>query len=246
MTVAYHGGDFHGFAPQPGLRTVGGTLTETLSRITGYDVDLTCAGRTDAGVHAWGQVLSTDLPAAKSDLDRLQRSLNMLCAPSIVVRDIEVVPVDFHARYSARSRLYRYCVLNRRVPDPFLEATSWWVPQTLDLHALVMACDPFIGRHDFTSFCKRDKGRTISPPSYERRVTDARWEEAGDGVLHFWIEANAFCHQMVRSIVGTLVDVGLGKIHAGDVRWIMLRKDRQAAGAVAPPQGLVLWEVGYP
>jgi tRNA pseudouridine38-40 synthase len=246
MVVAYDGSAFRGFAPQPDLDTVGGALTATIAQVTGQEVELTCAGRTDAGVHAWGQVVSFALGAPHPPLDRLQRSINKLRGPELVVRELTEAPPDFDARFSARSRIYRYTVLNRPVPDPFLARTAWWVSQPLDRHALILACDPFIGEHDFTSFCKRDKGRDLSPPSMRRRVYEASWEEgADDGVLHLWIEANAFCHQMVRAVVGTMVDAGRGKLHAGDILALLRARDRSAAGTLAPPQGLCLWEVRY-
>jgi tRNA pseudouridine38-40 synthase len=245
MTVAYDGTAFRGFAAQPDVPTVGGTLAETLERVTGQAVELVCAGRTDAGVHAWGQVVSFDLAAPHPPLDRLQRSINKLCGPALVVREIAAAEPDFHARFAARSRVYRYTVLNREVPDPFLAATSWWVTQPLDRHALVLACDPFIGEHDFTSFCKQDKGRDLSPPSMRRRVYEACWDDRGDGVLHLWIEANAFCHQMVRAVVGTMVDAGRGRVHAGDILAMLRARDRSASGTLAPPHGLCLWDVRY-
>jgi tRNA pseudouridine38-40 synthase len=263
MEVAYDGSAFHGFVIQPGLPTVEETLADTITRLTGAPIKLSCAGRTDAGVHARGQVVSFELPDDLSivetraleigieapisrrverrlELGWLQRGINKLCRPAIAVNDIQVVGDDFDARFSAQARRYRYTVLNRSVPDPFLAATSWWVSPPLDLHALVLACDPLIGEHDFTSFCKRPlKGGT------RRRVIDASWEDAGDGVLHFWIEANAFCHQMVRSIVGTVVEAGLIRKHAGDIMAIMAAQDRSLAGTPAPPHGLCLWEVRY-
>lgn len=246
LVVAYDGAGFHGFAAQPGLPTVGGTLAETIERVLGHPVELTCAGRTDAGVHGWGQVVSFDADAARFDPEKLRSAVNGLCGPAIVVRSASVAADGFDARFDARSRRYRYTVLNRPVPDPFLAATSWWVPQPLDLDRLRLGCDPLIGEHDFTSFCRSD-GRSLV-----RRVLDARWEavvedgeDGEDGVLRFWIEATAFCHQMVRSIVGTLVDVGLGKRTAADVAAALRARDRSAAGPVAPPHGLVLWHVRY-
>jgi tRNA pseudouridine38-40 synthase len=247
LLVAYDGSAFRGFAVQPGVPTVAGTLAAVIERVLRHPVELTCAGRTDAGVHAWGQVVTFDAAAPGSgsdrfDLHKLQHAVNRLCGPSIVVREAAVAADDFDARFSARRRRYRYTVLNRAVPDPFLAATSWHVPQPLDVDRLRLACDPLIGEHDFSSFCRRPKGEPDR--SLTRRVSDARWEPEDD-VLRFWIEANAFCHQMVRSIVGTLVDVGLGRRTAADVASALRAKRRDAAGPVAPPHGLVLWEVTY-
>jgi tRNA pseudouridine38-40 synthase len=246
LQVAYDGATFHGFAAQPGQATVGGTLARTLERVLGHDVELRCAGRTDRGVHAWGQVVSFDAAAERFDPGKVTAAVNGLCGPSIVVRRAEVAPDGFDARFDARARVYRYTVLNRLVPDPFLAATSWHVPQPLDLDRLRLGCDPLIGEHDFTSFCRRPKDDPDK--SMIRRVLDARWERdelAGEGVLRFWIEATAFCHQMVRSIVGTLVDVGLGKRTAADVGAALRAKRRDSAGQVAPPHGLCLWDVRY-
>jgi tRNA pseudouridine38-40 synthase len=245
LLVAYDGAGFHGFAAQPGLATVAGQLSRTIERVLGHPVELTCAGRTDAGVHAWGQVVSFDAAADRFDPERLRSSVNALCGPSLVVREAAVAPEGFDARFDAKSRVYRYTVLNRPVPDPFLAATSWHVPEPLDLARLALACDPLIGEHDFSSFCRKPKGKQ---PSMVRRVLDARWERdeaAGEGVLRCWIEATAFCHQMVRSIVGTLVDVGRGKRTAADVTAALRARSRSAAGPVAPPHGLCLWHVRY-
>jgi tRNA pseudouridine38-40 synthase len=247
--VAYDGAAFHGFAPNPGVTTVAGALHDALARITGGEVALTGAGRTDAGVHAWGQVVSVDLPA-DVDIDGLARRLTRMCAPSIVVREAAWAAPDFDARFSAVWRHYRYSVLNEPVPDPFLAATTWHVAQPLDLRLMQLGCDPLIGEHDFTSFCRAPKVPAGQPaPSAVRRVLLARWSETwserAGRVLRFDIRANAFCHQMVRSIVGTLVDVGLGRLHAGELRGRLQARDRRAAGQVAPPHGLCLWEVGY-
>jgi tRNA pseudouridine38-40 synthase len=127
------------------------------------------------------------------------------------------------------------------VPDPFRDRFTWWVPEPLDLRLLQLAADPFIGEHDFASFCRK------GPPgsSTVRRVTESRWVDEGDGVLRYEIRANAFCWQMVRSIVGTLVDAGLGKLRPGDMMAIIRAGERDAAGPLAPPRGLCLWDVGY-
>ena len=250
MTVAYDGTDFHGFAEADGVRTVMGDLRAAVETVVRVPVDPVGAGRTDAGVHGWGQVVSLDLPEG-TDLDDLQRRVNRMLAPSIAVREAAyTADPGFNARFSALWRHYRYHVLNHPVASPFEARTAWHVPQPLQVWAMQLACDPLIGEHDFSSFCRRPKvAEGVQAPSMHRRVLQASWSEVpGDvpGLLRFEIRANAFCHQMVRSIVGTLVEVGMGRLHAGDVRGILLRRDRQAAGKVAPPQGLVLWEVGYP
>jgi tRNA pseudouridine38-40 synthase len=256
--VAYDGSGFHGFAVQPDQPTVAGVLTAALERVLRHSVELTCAGRTDAGVHGWGQVVSFAAAADRFDPARLRRSVNRQCGPAVVLRSVSAAPEDFDARFSALSRRYRYTILSSPTPEPFLAATAWHVAKPLDLRALRLACDPLIGEHDFASFCRRPKGADpdAEPVSLVRRVLDARWEVAESGpdadgrgqrrLLHFWIEGNAFCHQMVRSVVGTLVDVGLGKRRAGELAGILRAADRSAASALAPPQGLCLWEVRYP
>jgi len=245
MVVAYDGTGFKGFAAQgPGVRTVAGVLEEAAQKVLGHPVKVTCAGRTDAGVRAWGQVVHFDSSRETEDLDLagLQRSLNRMLKTSVVVRAVNVAPSDFDARFSAVARRYRYTVVNTPTPDPFRASTAWHVKQPLDLRAMLAACDPFLGEHDFSSFCKKpdDPARTMV-----RKVHDATWHDLGEGVLRFDIEAQSFCHQMVRSIVGTIVDVGLGKLKAGDITWILRAKDRQFAGPVAPAHGLCLWEVLY-
>ena len=246
MTVAYDGRGFHGFASQPGtdVPTVGAALTEALGKVLRAPVNLRVAGRTDKGVHAWGQVVSFDAPAASFDPERVQRSVNTQLGPRIVVRDVALAPPGFDARRSALSRRYRYTVVNRPVPDPFLAATSWHVDAPLDLRAMRLACDPLIGEHDFTSFCRAP--RRVPDYSMVRRVLDAGWRDAGDGVLCFEIEASSFCQQMVRAVVGTMVAMGRGQRVAGEMASILRARCRAEAARVAPPHGLCLWAVRYP
>lgn len=244
MTLAYDGSQFHGMAANEGVRTVAGVVTEVLGRVLHHEVELHVAGRTDKGVHASGQVVSFDADAARLDPDALGRAVNAAWAPAVVARDVEVAPPEFDARFSAVARCYRYTVLNRPLPDPFLASTTWWVPQPLDLNALRLACDPLLGAHDFSSFCRRPKGNPDA--SLVRRVLDARWHDLGDGLLRFDVEAGAFCHQMVRSIVGTLVEMGRGARRPGEMSGILAARDRARAGRPAPPQGLNLWCVRYP
>ncbi|MFN8026421.1 MAG: tRNA pseudouridine(38-40) synthase TruA [Acidimicrobiia bacterium] len=246
LTVAYDGTDFHGFAAQRDQRTVAGELTVALAKVlrtTPEALDLTCAGRTDAGVHGWGQVVSLPIVASDEvDLDKVARSVSSQLGPEVVVREARWAEPGFDARHSAIWRSYRYTIVNRPVPDPFLARHAWWVPEPLDLRVLRMGADPFLGEHDFAAFCRKGpEGSTTV-----RRVLDSTWHDLGEGVLRYDIKATAFCWQMVRSIVGTLVDVGSGKLTPSDVVRIMRGGDRQAAGRVAPPHGLTLWEVGYP
>jgi len=251
MTLAYDGSRFHGMAENAGVPTVVGTIRPVLERVTGHPVSMAMAGRTDRGVHAWGQVVSFDVDAdavvsGRATPERLSRAVNRQCVPSIVVRDCAEVPDYFDARFSALSRTYRYTVLHRPIPDPFLAATSWWVPQELDLSRLRLGCDPLIGSHDFSSFCRRPRPVPGSvETSMVRRVIRAGWQDLGDGVLRFEITASAFCHQMVRSVVGTLVDMGRGQRRPGEMTSILAARDRAAAGGLAPPQGLCLWSVAY-
>jgi tRNA pseudouridine38-40 synthase len=246
LTVAYDGTDLHGFAASDGVPTVMGTLTSEIERIVRQPVDLVGAGRTDAGVHAWGQVVSGPIPL-DTDLSRLVHSLNRLCAPAISVRSAEWVDRDFSARFSAVSRTYRYAVWNVPAPNPLVARFSWHVAAPLDVDAMNASAADLLGDNDFSSFCRRPKVRDgRSEPSMVRRLTTARWVAGTQhGMLDFEITASAFCHQMVRSIVGTLVDVGLGRRAAASIAPTLVARDRQAAGQVAPPTGLVLWSVDY-
>ena len=241
LVVAYDGTEFRGYAAQPDVRTVEGTLSDALEKVLhGPAANLGCAGRTDAGVHAWGQVVSFDA-GTDLDVERVQKAINGMLAPEIVVRTAELVEPDFDARRSAKWRSYTYAVVNRPVPDPFLARYAWWVPEPIDLPALRLGADPFVGEHNFASFCRAGpEGSTTV-----RRVLSSRWVAAENGVLRYEIAATAFCWQMVRSIVGTLVDVGVGTFRPGDLMRIIRARDRAAAGRIAPPQGLCLWEVGY-
>ncbi len=261
LDVAYDGSAFHGFAENRDVTTVGGALREALERVLGEPVELTCAGRTDTGVHARGQVVTLDVgtPAlrelARRDrrgsgdgLRRLRDGLNALVGPAVAVTGVAAVDGDFDARFSARSRTYRYTVWCSEVPDPFLADRAWWVDQPLDLDAMAAASSVVVGEHDFSCFCRRPKPAPGgSEVSLVRRVLAAEWTEAADrpGLLTFTISATAFCHQMVRSITGMVVDVGRGRRSVDDVASALASRDRSRAGQLAPPHGLVLWEVGY-
>jgi tRNA pseudouridine(38-40) synthase len=176
LRVASDGSGFHGFAAQSGLPTVAGALSEALSRVARTPVSLTCAGRTDSGVHALGQVVHFDVPAERSaalDPTILVKSCNSQVGPAIVVREAGIAPDGFDARHSATARRYRYLVVNALVADPLLARLTWHVPGPLDVRAMAAAADALLGEHDFRAFCRRVPGTTPDDP-IPRRVIDAR------------------------------------------------------------------------
>ena len=245
MTIAYRGDQFSGFAATPGVSTVASTLEAALQQVMQEPAKVIPAGRTDAGVHAWGQEISLDLPD-RIEIDVLAKQLNALCGPSIVVRDARWTQPEFHARYSALWRSYRYTVLNTPMGNPFMVETAWHIVRPLKLRAMQLASDAIMGEQDFTAFCRKATRDDGSEKSMRRFVMKADWVDVGEGVLRFDITANAFCHQMVRSLVGTFIDIGLGKRPPSDMRGLLLSRDRTQTPPVAPPHGLCLWEVGYP
>lgn len=246
FTVAYDGTDFRGFAISAGVRSVLGELTTTLERIVRVPVELTGSGRTDAGVHAWGQVVTGRLPV-ETDLDRVTMSVNQMLRPEVALRDPAWVDDDFSARFSATSRSYRYEVWNDPAPNPLLARHVWHVGRSLDIESMNRAAADLVGDHDFSSFCRRPKpGPGYDEPRLVRRLLAARWERVeGSALLRFEITATSFCHQMVRSIVGTLVDVGAGRRTADSIPATLAALDRNSAGQVAPPTGLTLWAVSF-
>lgn len=243
MTVAYRGDRFRGWAENEGIRSVEATLRDALATVVRAPVALDVAGRTDAGVHADAQVVSTSLPAG-ADLDDIGHRVNAIAGPDISVLDIEAVEDGFHARFSAIARRYRYRVLTRDPPDPFRRDVTWHRPGRLDVATMNTAATSLVGEHDFTSFCRRPK----LPPdaSLVRRVEEATWSETSSDEAVFEVEANAFCHQMVRSVVGLLVAVGAGRFPPGHVGSVLEARDRAAARTdLAPPAGLSLVAVRY-
>ncbi len=290
LVMAYDGGGFKGFAPQPGLRTVAGELARAFDDMNITHSAFVCAGRTDAGVHARGQVVHVDV-AGPVDPGRLTRSLNRMLGSELVVSEVAEVGPDFDARHSAKARHYRYLIQNGPVADPLLARSVWNVPAPLDLAAMRSAADAFVGVHDFAAFCKRRKGSRggvavaesggsaddpdgpagsdgreliagrdagegiVGPDGREPIVREvlfvALHEESLEGIgvagglVVFEISARSFCHQMVRSIVGSLVWVALGRCTPADVYSLLRSGDRSRAIAVAPPQGLCLMRVDY-
>jgi tRNA pseudouridine38-40 synthase len=246
ILLAYNGGSFHGFAPSPGVRTVADVLSSAMELILRVPVALVGAGRTDTGVHGWGQVVSVDLDAS-TDLARLSMRINKFCGPEISIREIAWAEPGFHARFSATARHYRYHIWNDPSPHPLAADRAWHVRNPLALWALQAAGDPFLGQHDFSTFCRRPPDHPDGQPvSLVRNVTQVRWTRLGDTpMLRLEISATAFCHQMVRSLVGTMVEVGLHKRSVADVVRLLRARDRSQMRTVAPPHGLVLHRVSY-
>jgi tRNA pseudouridine38-40 synthase len=247
LLVAYDGGPYRGFAPQPGITTVAGALAAALGRLVGGDVSLTCAGRTDAGVHAAGQVVHADLPEdflATAGRTRVLRSLQRQLGPTVAVLDVKEAPAGFDARHSAVSRRYRYCLYCSSSPNPLVAATSWQVAPDLDLAPMRMAADCLLGEHDFSAFCRRGSRPDVSLVRRVGKLGFARGEDPR--MLYFEIEANAFCHQMVRSLVGTIVSVGEGKLTAAGMYETLRSGDRYRGSRLAPARGLCLMAVRYP
>lgn len=243
LTLAYDGTDFHGFQSQRGagrpLRTVQGVLEDVLTHIVGTPVAVTGAGRTDAGVHARGQVVTFATDGA-IPVERWTRLLNDRFPRDMVALSAQNVPPTFHPRYDAKRKIYRYTVETAPLPNIFTRRFSAHLGRALDTESMRRAASYFIGTHDFTSFSAARAAVT----SRVRTLYDVRLSREGS-LVHIWYEGNSFLQYMVRIITGTLVDVGLGRRAACDVPEILAAKDRTCAGPTMPPQGLTLWEVTY-
>jgi tRNA pseudouridine38-40 synthase len=218
-----------------------GALEDAISVVLREPVALTVAGRTDAGVHATGQVAHADLPAG-TDRDRLVRRLARLLPPDVRVRAVTAVPEEFDARFSALRRHYRYRVATAPYGAEPLRArdTLAW-PYPLDLDAVRAASDALLGEHDFAAFCKRREGATTV-----RALQGFIWTRDSDGVVEAVVSADAFCHSMVRSLMGALLDVGRGRRAVGWPAGLLQRTERASEVPVAPAHGLTLVAVDYP
>ena len=241
LDLAYDGTGFHGWARQrdPSVRTVEGSLIAALERVLRDDVRLSVAGRTDAGVHAAGQVASLVTTSSVAP-EKIQAAVNGALAPEIVVARAADVPAGFDARFSAHAREYRYAIDVAAWPDPFTARWTWHRPGGLALGPMRVASRTLVGEHDFASFC-RHPGAGRSTVRDLQRLSVAR---AGDR-FELRFRANAFLHQMVRALVGTLVAVGAGRLEPAAVEEILRRRDRAGAPPVAPPHGLTLDRVVY-
>jgi tRNA pseudouridine38-40 synthase len=242
IDLSYDGGDFRGWATQPGLRTVQGTLEAALATVLRLpSVPVVCAGRTDTGVHARGQVVHLDLPDEAYD-ERLLRRLNGILPPDVRVRRVAPAPAGFDARFSAVWRRYAYRVADRpELADPLTRGHVLWWPRPLDVEAMAAASAPLVGLQDFAAFCKRREGATTI-----RTLLDLTWTRGDDGLAVASVRADAFCHHMVRSLVGCLIAVGEGRRTTSWPAEILAAAERDPSVAVVPAHGLTLEEVHYP
>jgi tRNA pseudouridine38-40 synthase len=234
LTLEYDGIAFHGWAAQPGLRTVEGVVRDSLAEIFPAVGGLAVAGRTDTGVHALGNVVSVDVeggPPAERTADALNK---VLPADLAVVAASEAAP-DFHARHSARSRSYRYRIWRRREPSPFEQRRSWWYPRQLDEERLAAASDLLLGVHDFRAFTPTETQHRV----FERTVFRAEWHRRGDA-LEFEITADSFLRHMVRTLVGTMLELSPERIAP-----LLEGRERREAAKTAPSWGLYLERVEY-
>jgi len=246
LLLAYDGTCFHGWQWQPNAATVQDCVEKAIQRIVGEPVKLYASGRTDAGVHALGQVANFTSSCRIPEMN-LKRALNDILPPDVRVRAVSEAAPDFHARYGARSKTYRYRILQTDVCPPFMWRYVWHHPHVLDRRLMAEAAGVFTGEHDFTSFAASGPpDEDDSEPSLVRRVFSSKvlWRERS-ALLVYEIRGNGFLHHMVRNLAGTLVDVGRGRFTPADVLRILEARDRTCAGPTAPPQGLCLMRVDY-
>ncbi len=236
--VAYDGTDFQGFQLQVGGRTVQGVLEAALAQVTQQSIRVIGSGRTDSGVHAQGQVIGFRVEWRHA-LEDLQRALNAVLPADVVVWQLGPVEPEWHPRFSARRRYYRYSVLNRPLRSPLDRRYAHLVMEPLDLAALQAAADVLVGQHDFASF-----GQPTQGDSTVRIIHDARWQQEGERFT-FDVTGNAFLRSMVRSLVGTLLEVGMGRWQVERVAEVLVGRDRSLAAAPAPACGLCLIKVEY-
>jgi tRNA pseudouridine38-40 synthase len=242
LTIAYDGTDFVGWQRQARGTSVQGLLEEALSAFEGGPATLHAAGRTDAGVHALAQVASVSMTTLH-DAESIRRGLNAALPSSIRVLAAEDAPPGFHARFHAAAKVYEYRIVNAPVLSPFLARYAWHVPQRLDMEAMRRAADRLIGRHDFAAF----RGRGSAVRESVRTLDSIHWRGGcgAESPLVVTLTADGFLRHMVRAIVGTLVDIGVGRWAPEAIDAILASRDRVRAGRTAPPCGLFLVEVRY-
>lgn len=239
LTIAYDGTNYHGWQCQPNAVTVQQVVQQAIGRILNHDTKIYAGGRTDTGVHAMGQVINFFTEKGISVRD-LIRGLNSLLPGDIRVREAREVEGAFHARYSAKAKTYTYFILNRPYNSPFLERYVWHIPHLLDVPAMDKAAETIVGEYDFSAFKKKDEVYRTAV----REVIRAGVRRRGD-VIYVVLEARGFLRYMVRTIVGTLVLVGSGKITVEEFSSIRESKERERAGPTAPAKGLFLRKITY-
>ena len=240
MVLQYDGTCYQGWQRQKEAPTVQAILEDRLHMMTGERITVIGSGRTDGGVHALHQVCHF-LSHTKIDPPSIKKGLNALIPSDIYIKAADYVPLDFHARYSAKSKTYEYRILNREEPDPFLRLFSWHLPTQLEKDVMRQCLSALSGRHDFSSFRSSGSGNT----NPVREMIKAEIHTSQDGLLRFVFEADGFLRHMVRNIVGTIVDAGRGKMGFNAFMEIFTARDRRLAGLKAPPQGLFLVMVRY-
>jgi len=240
LILEYDGSRYHGWQRQIGVPTLQEIIEERIHMMIREPVKLIASGRTDAGVHALNQVCNF-ITETKIDPISIERGLNGLLPDDILIKQAEYVPLDFHSMYSARSKTYEYRILNRKEPDVFLRFYTWHIIRDLDLGEMRKCVSFLCGKHDFSSFRSSGSGN-INPG---REMIRAELHGPDKGVLRFVFESDGFLRHMVRNIVGTVVEVGQGKMGFNEFVEIFQSKDRRKAGIKAPPQGLFLTKVQY-
>ncbi len=241
ITIAYDGGPFVGWQRQAEGTSIQGLIEDALRELDDREVTVTGAGRTDAGVHALGQVASFSLARTDIAPDVIVRSLNAKLPQEIRIKSAEAVPASFHARFSARSKTYRYRLSNADVPSPFDRAYVWHVPGALDVDAMAAAARLVEGRHDFAAF--QTVGGAGGPT--ERVITRSTLQAGDAGLITYDVTGEGFLRHMVRAIVGTLMEVGRGRQRPEWIRDVIASRDRAQAGRTAPAHGLFLVRVDY-
>ena len=243
LTIAYDGTRYAGWQVQKTGTGVQEKIEEALRCLFPGVKRIHSSSRTDTGVHALGMVAHVEIPAEqfRMTVAKLPLAINANLPEDVRIVAVSQCPAEFHARFDAKGKQYRYFVWNHYAHHPMLRQQSWHVPRELDLAAMRKACGLFIGIHDFESFAAN---RNYKPESTARTLTRCDLRRSGP-LLTFIIEGDGFLYKMCRGIVGTLIQIGLGKFNASDVLGMLERKDRRAAGMTAPAQGLVLWKVFY-
>lgn len=249
IRLGYRGAGFAGFAEQPGgVRTVAGELRRALETALRRPCELVCAGRTDAGVHALSQYVSVPVSGEELALPgaRLVRSLVALTPDDISIRGIYRAPAGFSARFDAVSRSYRYRIATTEARPVLAWDHAWWYRGRLDVEAMAIAARPLLGEHDFRSFCKASSAVDKPTCRHVSALDVSRVEEAGEELVAIDVTGNAFLHNMVRTIAGTLVEVGRGHRDPSWVEGVLAARERTAAGPCAPAKGLIFVGVEYP